>query len=141
MPLVAVVAAAVAFPAVSVTIWFTRGLSTGMEWRSLFEALWSTLSVAGLGALATMLLAVPLGILSARHRGPSAMLLDRSVYVAHGLPGIVVALSLVFVGVTIARPLYQRTPLLALAYAVLFLPLAVGSVRASVEQSPGPHLH
>ena len=63
-------------------------------------------------------------------------MLERSVYVAHGLPGIVVALSLVFLGVTVARPLYQTTPMLALVYAVLFLPLGVGSVRASVEQSP-----
>lgn len=136
LPLLAVVAAGVAFPAVSITVWFTRGLSAGIDWTQLGEALWSTLVVAGLGALATMLLAVPLGILSARHRGATATLLDRSVYIAHGLPGIVVALSLVFVGVTVARPLYQRTPLLALAYAVLFLPLAVGSVRASVELSP-----
>lgn len=136
LPLLVVVGAGVVFPAVSVAAWFRRGLSAGIDWALLGEALWSTLAVAALGALVTMLLAVPLGILSARHRGPVATLLDRSVYVAHGLPGIVVALSLVFVGVTVARPLYQRTPLLALAYAVLFLPLAVGAVRSSVEQSP-----
>jgi iron(III) transport system permease protein len=132
----AVAAAAIGFPVVSVLIWFSRGLSAGIELGALWEALVATITVAGAGALATMLLAVPLGILSARHRSRTAQLLDRSVYVAHALPGIVVALSLVFVGVTVARPLYQRTPLLALAYAVLFLPLAVGSVRASVEQSP-----
>ncbi len=131
-----VLALAVVFPAGSVVFWFRRGLSAGIEWSSLFEALGSTLAVAGLGALVTMLLAVPLGILSARYHGRGAQLLERSVYIAHGLPGIVVALSLVFVGVTVLRPLYQSTPMLALAYAVLFLPLAVGSVRASVEQSP-----
>ncbi|MGI9578758.1 MAG: ABC transporter permease [Microthrixaceae bacterium] len=133
---VAVLGLAVAFPAISVVIWFNRGLSAGIDWAALGEALGSTILVAGLGALATMLLAVPLGILSARHHDRGSRLLERSVYVAHGLPGIVVALSLVFVGVTIARPLYQSTPMLALAYAVLFLPLGVGSVRASVEQSP-----
>jgi iron(III) transport system permease protein len=132
----AVAALAVGLPAVSLVVWFRRGVSAGIDWGELAAALWATLRVAGLGALATMLLAVPLGILSARHRSPSVGLLERSVYVAHALPGIVVALSLVFVGVTVLRPLYQRTPMLALAYAVLFLPLGVGSVRASVEQSP-----
>lgn len=131
-----VAAAGIGFPVVSVLIWFRRGLSAGVELGELWEALVSTITVAGAGALATMLLAVPLGILSARHRSRTSLLLDRSVYVAHALPGIVVALSLVFIGVTVARPLYQRTPMLALAYSVLFLPLAVGSVRASVEQSP-----
>jgi iron(III) transport system permease protein len=126
----------VGFPAVSLLVWIRRGVSAGIGWGELTAALWATLRVAGMGAAATMLLAVPLGILSARHRSASVGLLERSVYVAHALPGIVVALSLVFVGVTVLRPLYQSTPMLALAYAVLFLPLGVGSVRASVEQSP-----
>ena len=34
------------------------------------------------------------------------------------------------------RPIYQREPLLILAYTVLFVPLAVGSVRAAVESAP-----
>ena len=34
------------------------------------------------------------------------------------------------------HPIYQRAPLLILAYAVLLIPLAVGSVRAAVEASP-----
>jgi iron(III) transport system permease protein len=136
LPVLGVLSAAVVFPAASVVVWFNRGLSAGIDWSGLGEALASTILVAGLGALATMLMAVPLGILSARHHDTGSRLLERSVYVAHGLPGIVVALSLVFVGVTIARPLYQTTPMLAVAYAVLFLPLGVGSVRASVEQSP-----
>lgn len=134
--LLVVVGLAVGFPAVSVLVWFNRGLSSGVDWSGLLSALGSTVGVAALGALATMLLAVPLGILSARHRSRSARALEGSVYVAHALPGIVVALSLVFVGVTLVRPLYQSTPMLAMAYAVLFLPLAVGSVRASVAQSP-----
>jgi iron(III) transport system permease protein len=134
--LVTVVAAGVGFPAVSVLVWFSRGVSAGVEWDALGAALLSTIGVAALGATFTMALAVPLGILSARHRGATVGALERSVYVAHALPGIVVALSLVFVGVTVLRPLYQSTPMLAMAYAVLFLPLGVGSVRASVLQSP-----
>jgi iron(III) transport system permease protein len=134
--LVTVVAGGVAFPAVSVLVWFSRGVSAGVEWDALGAALLSTIGVAALGATFTMALAVPLGILSARHRGATVGALERSVYVAHALPGIVVALSLVFVGVTVLRPLYQSTPMLAMAYAVLFLPLGVGSVRASVLQSP-----
>ena len=55
---------------------------------------------------------------------------------AHSLPGIVVASSLVYVGVRLLRPIYLEVPLLILGYMVLFLPLAVGAVRNSVEQSP-----
>ncbi|WP_236647939.1 hypothetical protein [Micromonospora sicca] len=43
---------------------------------------------------------------------------------------------LVFFGIHVAYPLYQTTWLLALAYAALFLPLAVGAVAAAAAQSP-----
>ncbi|MFE0054875.1 ABC transporter permease subunit [Streptomyces sp. NPDC059003] len=58
---------------------------------------------------------------------------------SNALPGITVALSLVFLSVRYARPLYQERPLLVGAYAVLFLPVAVAATRAAVLQAPpGP---
>lgn len=56
-------------------------------------------------------------------------------YVSHGLPGIVVAIAMVSVGVLLLRPFYQQAPLLILAYTVLFVALAVGSVRAALESA------
>jgi len=41
----------------------------------------------------------------------------------------------VFLGVTLARPLYQTTGLLVLGYAVLFLPAGVAAVRGSLALS------
>ena len=58
------------------------------------------------------------------------------VFAGHALPGVVVGLGLVFLAITWAYPVYQSTLLLVVAYAVLFLPKAVGSVRAAVAQSP-----
>jgi iron(III) transport system permease protein len=42
----------------------------------------------------------------------------------------------VFFGIHVVYPLYQTMWLLALAYAALILPLAVGAVSAAVAQSP-----
>ena len=63
-------------------------------------------------------------------------LLEQAAYAGHALPGITVALSLVFFAVRYANPLYQELPLLVCAYAVLFLPVAVAATRAAVLQSP-----
>ena len=71
-----------------------------------------------------------------RHRGPAATLIERSTYIGHALPGIVVALALVTVSIRYARPLYQTMPLLLIAYAILFLPLAMVSIRAALAQAP-----
>ena len=131
-----VAAVALGFPLASLGYWLVRGSSAGVQVDRLLGAAGSTVGVAVLGALLTTALAIPVGVLAARHSTRSARLLEHATYAGHALPGIVVALSLVFLGVRFARPVYQETPLLVLAYAVLFLPLAVGAVRSSVAQSP-----
>jgi iron(III) transport system permease protein len=130
------VALGVGFPVVSMVRWLARPVDRDVEWSTVASALWSTLGVALLGALLTMLLAVPVGLAAARYRNPTVRAVERSTYIVHALPGIVIGISMVYVGVKLLEPIYLRTPLLVLAYAVLFLPLAVGSVRAAVEVSP-----
>ena len=50
------------------------------------------------------------------------------------LPGIVIALGLVYFGANYAPWLYQSLAILAVAYVTLFLPAAGGSLRASLVQ-------
>ncbi|GLF97745.1 iron ABC transporter permease [Streptomyces yaizuensis] len=131
----AVAGAAVAFPLATLGYWLTVG-SSGWEPDRLWDATVATLTVAAVGAAVTTLLALPVGVLSARHPGRLGRLLEQSVYAGHAVPGITVGLALVFFSVRYAYPLYQEMPLLIAAYVVLFLPVAVGSARAAVLQSP-----
>ena len=73
-------------------------------------------------------------VLAVRRPGLWSGLLERCSYTGFALPGIVVALSLVFFGLRVAPGLYQTTGLLVLAYVVLFLPVALGPIRASLLQ-------
>ena len=50
------------------------------------------------------------------------------------MPGIVVALSLVFIGANYLPWLYQTLPMLVFAYLVLFVSQSVGTVRSSLLQ-------
>ncbi|MFE0154020.1 ABC transporter permease [Nonomuraea sp. NPDC059007] len=127
---------AAGFPLVSILYWLVAGSSRGLDLGALFSATGATLGVSAAGAVLTVALAVPVGIVAARYRGRLSRGVEQSVYVGHALPGVVIALSLVFFAVRYAYPIYQQWPLLVLAYAVLFLPAAVGAVRASVLQSP-----
>ncbi|MFI6499243.1 ABC transporter permease [Nonomuraea typhae] len=131
-----VAALAVGFPLAGIGYWLAAGSSRGLDAAALAPATLSTLGVSAAGALLTAALAVPVGIIAARYAGRLSRFAEQSAYVGHALPGIVIALSLVFFAVRYAYPLYQQWPLLVLAYAVLFLPAAVGAVRASVLQSP-----
>lgn len=134
--LMLVVGLGIAFPAWRFVYWIGEAFRVSTPIAEVFAALRQSLWFATLAALVTIVLAVPIGILAARYRTRTVMAVERSTYVAHALPGIVIGITLVFVGVRLLRPIYQETPLLVLAYVVLFLPLAVGSVRSSVEQSP-----
>ena len=131
------VALTLGVPAVSITYWLLRGSSEGLEADRIAAAVTGSLSLSLAGAVATTLLALPIGILAARHaRARLARLVEKASWAGHALPGLVVALALVFLAVRSVPAIYQTRTLVVLAYAVLFLPLAVGSVRASVAQSP-----
>jgi iron(III) transport system permease protein len=131
--LVAVVS--LAFPMWRIVVWVTRfGTEDGVG--DVASALWGSVRYSIVAAVITVLVALPIGLLVARYRTRASLLLERSTYVTHALPGIVVAISMVFIGVRVFRPVYLEAPLLVLAYVALFLPLAVGGIRSSAEQIP-----
>lgn len=102
------------------------------------RAAWASVYLGAGGAALTLGLALPLGVLAARYRGWAVNLLERSAYLAQSIPGIVVALALVSLTVHSIRPLYQSALLLMIAYSIVFLPLALVSVRAALVQAqPG----
>lgn len=129
-------ALALGVPAYSLVRWFGAGVSRPGSVGEVVAAASNSLWAAALGALLTLLLAFPVGLLGARSPGPIVTVLDRLAYLSHALPGLVIGLSLVFFGIRVVYPLYQTVWLLALAYAALFLPLAVGAVSTAVAQSP-----
>ena len=131
-----VAALALGVPTVSFLRWFGAGVSRPGALGEVAAAAGATLALASAGALVTVALALPLGLLVARTPSFVTRGLERTAYLAHALPGVVVGLSLVFFGIHVAYPLYQTVWLVALAYATLFLPLAVGAVAASAAQAP-----
>jgi iron(III) transport system permease protein len=134
--IVSLLGAAIAFPVGSLLRLLTRGVDRGVDWSALSSALGTSLRLSLLAAIVTTVMAAPVGVLAARFRTRSSVVIERATYFAHALPGIVIAISMVYTGVRLLRPVYQETPLLVLTYAVLFLPLSVASVRAAIEQSP-----
>jgi iron(III) transport system permease protein len=105
-------------------------VSTSLLISSTFSSLWLGLA----GSAVTVTLALPLGFLAVRYPGRLVMLIERAAYLAQGVPGIVVALALISLTIRDAYPLYQSAALLIAAYAIVFLPLALVSVRAALAQ-------
>ncbi|MGH3916463.1 MAG: ABC transporter permease, partial [Pseudonocardiaceae bacterium] len=74
--------------------------------------------------------------LSVRHRGLISRVIERSTYLGNSLPGIVVALALITVSIRFLPVAYQSTGLLLVSYAILFMPLSMVNIRATLVQIP-----
>ncbi len=123
-----------------VLFWLSRHNSAAVStvvatFDGVAGALGASLLLGVAGAVVTIVLAVPLGVLTTRYKGGLITALERTAWLAQGVPGIVVALALVTLTLGYAQPLYQTGALLVIAYAILFLPLALVSVRAALLQS------
>ncbi|MEO6826872.1 MAG: iron ABC transporter permease [Microbacteriaceae bacterium] len=126
---------ALGVPLGSLTRWLLIGTSAAFPLGDLVSATATSLGLGLAAAVVTTLLALPVALLVERHRSRLAVVLERSTYIAHALPGIVIALALVFVAIHFLRPLYQSAPLLVLGYTILFLPMAMVGVRSALAQA------
>jgi iron(III) transport system permease protein len=123
-------------PLATLGYWLIHGSSVGAGYQQIWPAIQGTLGLAGSGAILTSILAIPLVLLSVRHRGRLAQFAERLPYIVHGLPGVVIALALVYLSIRLVPSLYQGVTVLLIGYAILFLPLAQSSLRASIELVP-----
>ncbi|WP_084210368.1 ABC transporter permease [Corynebacterium sphenisci] len=135
--LAAVFAAAVGVPVGLLLARAGRSVAGGaVDWPRLAAAARVTVGLGLGGAAVAIALALPVAMLAARYRGPVASGLETAMYLAHGLPGIVLGLSMVYLALALAPGLYQSLGLLVLAYGILFAPKALGSARAALAQVP-----
>jgi iron(III) transport system permease protein len=132
----ALVALALGLPLTALVYWIARGNSSTLPSGSIVGAAATTFGLAALAALATVAIALPIALLAVRYPTPLSALLERCSSVARAMPGVVIGLALVSFSVRAARSIYQTPTLLVLAYAILFLPLALAATRAALVQIP-----
>ena len=122
-------------PLASLTRWSIIGLPE-TNWQQVFEALFSSIYLSVSGGMLTALLAVAVALVVVRFRHRFGFVLERSVWLTHATPGIVIALSLVFFSNQIAPWIYQTLFLVLIAYVALFLPNALSAISTPLRQSP-----
>lgn len=129
-------ALALGVPLITLGKWLIAGGSEVWQTADLLPALQQTLLLGIAGAALTTCAAIPIAWLSIRAPGRLQRMLESCNYITSSLPGIVVALALVTVTIHFARPIYQTTITVLLAYLLMFLPRALVSLRAGIAQAP-----
>lgn len=125
---------ALGIPVAVLVYWLARGLAEGESTSFVTEAVVNSVRGSAAAAVLTVVVALPIAFLAVRRPGWPTTLAERSAYVGQALPGITVALALVFFAANYATPVYQTFALLVVAYALRFLPEALGTCRAAVLQ-------
>jgi iron(III) transport system permease protein len=129
-------ALALGVPVGALVYWMARGSSTTLPPASILAALGHTVEYGAAAAVLACALALPVCSLASRHANRATLLLERLTYLPMALPGLVVALGLLAFSVRYVVGLYETGPELVIAYAILFLPLAVVLIRSSLAHAP-----
>jgi iron(III) transport system permease protein len=127
---------ALGVPAFALAYWLAKGSSTTLPASSIWHAAAVTIGYSLAAAVTATAAAVPVALYGWRRQSRWARAAEGGAYLTRALPGIAIALSVVFFAVHYARPLYQRPVLLVAAYVILFFPLALTAVRSALAQIP-----
>ena len=128
---------ALGVPVGSAAYWWAQGTNQPFQGTSLLSATGYTAAYSACAAALATAMALPVAILAVRRGGRVAHLVERSTYLVLAMPGLVIALSLSYFSNRYGDGIgYQSAPMLVVAYAIMFFPLALVGVRTSVAQAP-----
>jgi iron(III) transport system permease protein len=111
--------------------WGGRAIRLGMPLESAWSPAVGSLGVSVTAAIVAAALSVPIVVWGARYPSRLSLGVARLSSAGFALPGIVIALALVFFVTRYLLPLYQTLGLLIGAYVIRFLPEALAATRAA----------
>ena len=117
-----------------ISYWLVRGIRANEPVWPAWSLISNSLSVSLLAAVVATIASIPVALVLRRSPGRFANAVERLSWSGYALPGIVVALALVYFGANTVPWAYQSMGMLIFAYAILFLPQAIGAVRSSLLQ-------
>ncbi len=131
---------ALGVPIAATVYWMQAGLPGALSGGanvSLLNAAGHTAVYGGSAAALATVMAFPVALLAIRHSGRARQILERSTYLVLGMPGVVIAFALLYFTERYAAGFGYGTSLLLIAcYAIMFFPLALVGVKASLARAP-----
>ena len=129
---VVVVLASVGLPVAVLSFWMLRIDDLPAILPEVVRAFGQSLSAAAPAAVLAAAMALPVAVLAVRYPSRLSTFINRMAFVGYAVPALAFALAFVFFSLNAARFLYQTQFLLVLVYALSFLALALGPIRAAL---------
>ncbi len=133
----ALVVLALGVPIYSCLYWIFEGGAHDVVGVSMLDAGWHTAIYSGSAAALSTAMALPVALLVVRGQGIVGRLLERTTFLVLAMPGVLVAFALSYFSLHYWGAFgYQSPGMLVAAYAILFFPLALVGVEASLAHAP-----
>ena len=100
---------------------------------------WNSILGSFLTAFVCVISSILISLFIVKYNNVIGKLTEKISYIAFGLPGITIALAVIFVGIKLISPLYQTIGLLIIGYVILFLPVTLGAIKSAMVQI-NPHI-
>ena len=124
-----IITISIIFPISTLVYWVLKAMLNDQSLYLNWSAAWNSLLVSTLAASLIMVFAIPASALIVRHPSKFTRFFEYTSYFGYLLPGIVVALSILYFCINYFSFLYQSILILILGYAVLFFPAALISTK------------
>lgn len=128
------VSVSLVIPITVLIAWVARGLESGQELGDVWIDAGRSLGVSLAAAIAAAVVAIPVAVVIVRDRTKAAPVVETLTWTSYSLPHITVGIALVTFALEIARPFYQTTALVVVAYLAMFLPITVGTASDSLRR-------
>lgn len=121
-------------PFVVLIYWSYIGFSDGTIDARFWGYVYNSFSVSAMTALIAVMLAFPLVYVKSRYQSFSSRIVELVSYAGYSLPGVIVALGVVFTFLHFVPALYGTIVVLITAYILRFLPKAMQAADSSLSQ-------
>ncbi len=126
--------ASVILPLAVLIFWSLNGLRMGAIDSRFLGFAFNSLKVAGIAAVISMLLAIPIVYLKSRYPSMMSKVIDKLSYTGYALPGVIVALGMIFVFNNHIQFIYGTYFMIIIAFLIRFLPQAMQASESSLSQ-------
>ncbi|MCT8136562.1 iron ABC transporter permease [Anaerobacillus sp. CMMVII] len=123
----------IVLPIVVLVYWSIIGVAEGALNARFWGFAWNSIQVSGIAAILCMLFALPIVYLKSRYPSFITSIIEKLSFAGYALPGVIVALGIIFVFNNHIPWLYNTPMMLSIAFMIRFLPQAMQSGEASLS--------
>ncbi len=129
-----VVALSILLPLAVLSVWAADGIARGVLDARFVGYATNSLKVALPASLLAMALALPVVYLKSRYPSKFSAAADRIIFAGYALPGVIVALGIIFLFNRYLPWLYATPGMITAAYLIRFLPQSMQASEAALAQ-------